>query len=229
MNVLDIIVICIILFFAIKSYRSGLIMSFLSFLPSVVALISTYMFQPVLSGFIRSTNLYANLKNSIGSFLNIKNLISDTALHTQTELINNMNLPDFLKNSLLENNNPVIYNIIDATGIEDYITGLIANMLINILSVIIIFVVTSIAVKIAIKIISTVKKIPVVGALDRFVGLLLGVLQGSIIIWVIGIGLTFFYFNPSFKVFFNLLESSKIANFMYENNILLFMILRIFG
>ncbi len=229
MNILDIAVIAIIAFFAVKAYRGGFVLSCLSFLPSLCALIVTYLFQPVLSKFIRSTEFYINLKTSIGNFLSIDNVISNSAMQAQSEIINNMNIPDFLKSTLMENNNPVIYNILNVESIGDYITGFIANIFINIVTMVLLFVVTSIVVKIIIKTLNSVSKLPVVNSLNKFAGLLVGFIQGAVIVWVICIGLTFFYFNPSWKEFFEMLDSSFIASFMYQNNILLFMILRIFG
>lgn len=229
MNIIDIVIIAIILFFGIRAYKSGFIMSCLSFLPSISALLVTYIFQPILSDFIRSTQFYTNLKISIGEMLGLSSIISDTAMQAQNEIIRNMQIPEFLKSTLIENNNPVIYGLLDVNSIQEYITGFIASIIVNIACMIILFIVTSIVVKIVIKLLNTFSKLPVISLFNKIGGLLIGLLQGLIIIWVLGIGLTFFYFNPSWKEFFDMLNSSFLGSYMYENNILLFMILRIFN
>ncbi len=229
MNIIDIVIIAIILFFGIKAYKSGFIMSCLSFLPSISALLVTYILQPVISNFIRSTEFYTNLKISIGEMIGINSIISDTAMQAQNEIIRNMQIPEFLKSTLIENNNPVIYGLLDVNSIQDYITGFIASILVNAVCMIVLFVVTSIVVKIIIKLLNTFSKLPVISFFNKISGLLIGIIQGLIIIWVICIALTFFYFNPSWKEFFDMLNSSMLGSYMYENNILLFMILRIFN
>ena len=43
--------------------------------------------------------------------------------------------PDMLKSKLLENNNSVIYDLVNADSLVDYIAGFMANMIINLVLV----------------------------------------------------------------------------------------------
>lgn len=228
MNLLDIIVILIIVFFAANAYRKGFVKACFGSLPLLLALGAAYLFQPVLSRIIRGTALYDTFKNSITQSLGLDKMIEQVATNTQSELIRGMNLPEFLKSALIENNNPVVYQVLNVSEIQDYIAGFIANICINILTMAIVFFVALIASKLFLATLNMFAKLPILSFFNKITGLAVGVIQGFGVLWVVGIFLTFFHYNPKFQVLFDLLSQSTVAGMLYENNLLLFMILKIF-
>ena len=228
MNLFDILLIATIAVFGVLSYKKGFVRACFNFLPMLLSLLATYICQPVLSKILRGTFIYTSIKTGLFKSLNIENIIEEKAFETQTQLINNMKLPEFLKSALIENNNPVVYKVLDVEAIGDYITGFIANICINILAMIIISVVVFAICKALLLMLDLFTKLPVISSVNGMCGFAVGVIQGVFVIWIIGIVLTFFTFNEHFIPVFELLESSKIAKFFYENNLLLFMIIKIF-
>lgn len=225
---LDAVVIGIILWCAVKAYQKGAVKAGLGFLPMILAIGAAYFCSPIFSKVLRGTPFFAFLQNKIQTTLNLDGVLGDGILETQTKLIQNMHIPNFLKNSLLENNNPVVYGILKADKLQDYITGYLANVCLNIISVVLIVVLVWFVVKLLLGALNLVMKLPGLSFLNRLCGLMIGTLQGVLIVWLMGLVLTFFYYNPRWSVFFSMLENSKVASIFYENNLLLLMILKIF-
>lgn len=227
-NYLDIAVVLIILVFALVAFYKGFIRMVFGSLPLIVSLVSAYLIYPTLSKFLRTTAIYLRFSTSIYEYLNLSNIIPETAIEAQTNLISQMNLPQFLKNALIENNNAVVYEILNVNELREYISGFISNLCINILSMIIVFIVVYIVCMMILKVLEGIASFPVLSGINRIFGLAVGVVHALLLLWIIGIFLTFFVADAKFEAFFNMLYSSRLALMLYENNFLLFMILRIF-
>lgn len=228
MNLLDFGVIAVILFFGFLAYKKGFLKACFSSLPMILALAAVHFIQPIVSKMVRGTEFYVSFREKLVQSLGLENLISDTVMQSQTELIQSMPLPDFLKSALVENNNPVVYQILDVSKIQDYIGGYLANICINILTMAVVFFVTLILAKIALATLNLFAQLPVLSTVNKVAGLAVGILQGTLIIWIAGIFLTFFYSNPNFQGVVSLLKQSVLASRLYENNLLLVFILNIF-
>lgn len=212
----------------VAGYKKGLVMATLGFLPMVGALISVKFLTPVAGKLLRGTSLFGSLAKSIENGLQLDAVIGEAAMESQTALIQNMALPNFLKDSLLENNNPVIYDLLDVEGIQAYISGFLANVCINIVSVILVFVLAFFALRFILKALNLVSRLPVLNFFNRISGFLVGGAKGLCMIWLVGIALTFFQLNARFQEIFIGLSQSVLALFLYENNLLLYFILTIF-
>ena len=227
MNYIDIGVIVILLFFAIAGRMRGLVRTCFSFVPMLAGLVLTNQLYPVLSKVLRNTFIYDGLKNGVQKALHLDSIFANTL--TGSGAISALKLPDFLKTALVENNNPVVYNVLGVSKIEEYIAGYVANICLNVLCMVAVFIVVVIACKFILAALDLIAKLPVINFLNKTGGLAVGLFQGLIVIWVIGIVMVGFYSNPAFSRVFEGLNQSKVALFLYEKNVLLFMILRIFA
>lgn len=229
--VLDLLVLIIILIFGIKSYLSGFFRACFYFFPYLLSVLSTYLFQQPLSKMLRETFIYDNVFNVISNAL--KSLYESEALdefilEKQTEFINGIGLPDFLNDKLIENNNNVVYEILDVSNLVDYVTAYLTNFSMNIIASIFIFIAVLIACKIIFTVLNLITKIPVINTVNKVFGFLIGAAQGTIIIWIIFMFLTFINFNTNPTWLYDTLEESFIAIYFYDGNILLEYLLKIF-
>ena len=213
----------------VQAYRKGFVRAALNFLPMVAALAATRFLTPTVSELLRKTPFFDALTNTVGNGLHLENTIGDAAMQTQTDIIQSMHLPDFLKESLVENNNPVIYHLLDVESLQSYIAGFLANICINIISVLLVFIVVWLAVKFVLKALNLISKLPVLNFFNRACGFLVGLLKGLCVAWLICFVLTFFQCNSAFDFFFDALNLTHVALPLYENNILMYFILTIFA
>ncbi|NLK38069.1 MAG: hypothetical protein GX299_08300, partial [Epulopiscium sp.] len=158
--ILDAVVIGIILWCAVKAYQKGAVQAGLGFLPMILAIGAAYFCSPIFSKVLRGTPFFAFLQSKIQTTLKLDGVLGDSILETQTKLIQNMDIPSFLKNSLLENNNPVVYGILKADKVQDYITGYLANVCLNIISVVLIIVIIWFVAKLILGALNLVMKLP---------------------------------------------------------------------
>lgn len=227
--ILDVLALVLVVGTAVQAYRKGFVRAALNFLPMVAALAATRFLTPTVSELLRKTPFFDALTNTVGNGLHLENAIGDAAMQTQTEIIKSMHLPDFLKESLVENNNPVIYHLLDVESLQSYIAGFLANICINIISVLLVFVVVWLAVKFVLKALNLISKLPVLNFFNRACGFLVGLLKGLCVTWLICFVLTFFQCNSAFDFFFDALNLTRVALPLYENNILMYFILTIFA
>ena len=161
------------------------------------------------------------MSTAIQTSMGLDTALQEGTMQTQNALIEAMPLPEFLKEALLENNNPVIYQLLHAESLKEYIAGYLANVCINVLSVAAAFVLIYIVVHLF-------SKLPGLNFLNRFSGFLVGGAKGIVCVWLAGIVLTFFQCRGAFAELFSAMERTLFAGYFYENNILLQLILTIF-
>ena len=226
--ILDIIVAVVIFGCAAAAWRKGAIRAMLGFLPTVAALLGAKLCSPFVGRFLRGTFLFDSLSGSIQHSMGLEQAMQEGAMATQTELIEGMPLPDFLKDALLEHNNPVIYQLLDVDTLKEYIAGFLANVCLNVLSVILAFALIYLAVTVVLNALHLVSKLPVLNFCNRFSGFLVGGIKGVLFVWIGFMVLTFFQCSAKWSSVFTAMEQTYLANYLYENNILQHLILTIF-
>lgn len=229
MNAADLIIIVIFLINGWIAYRRGLILSLFKVLSSILSIFLSYKIYPIVSSFLRnSTSLFEKLKDKIDPTVLIPKGAEVNTLGGQTTLINQLEVPKFLKSALVENNNPEIYNILHVDGLREYIVGYIANICINIISMIIVLIVVRIGLRIIIEILDIFSKLPILNSINGIFGFLFGLVSGLLQIWIAFIILFLFQANPFFEKIFLLLAESSYAKILYEYNFLLKWVLGLF-
>lgn len=227
--IMDLIVILVITVPAIMGYRKGFIYACLGFLPVVVSFFGAKMISPVCSKFLRKTTLFDFFKKNVYEGLNLGNLLEEKTELSQTTFIDQMNIPDFLKSALLENNNSVVHSLFQTEKLQDYIASYFANICLNVISVVLAAIILYVIMKLFLGALNIVSKLPVISTVNRMCGLAIGGAKGILIVWFVGIVLVFFYYNEVFQQFFTLLEKSYVTAFLYHHNLLLMMVLKIFA
>lgn len=226
--VLDAVVIAVILGCAVVAWKKGFIRAAFGLLPMVAALAGTHFVSPYVGKFLRGTFLFDSLSGSIRDSMGLDQALKESAVKTQTEMIEAMPLPDFLKEALVENNNPVIYQLLDVDSLKEYIAGFLANVCLNILSVVLAFLLIYIAVTIVLNALNLFSKLPVLGFLNHFMGFLIGGIKGLLFVWLAFILLTFFQCRADLEGLFAAMDATHVAKHLYENNVLQQFILTIF-
>ncbi len=228
MNGIDIFVIVVIAVCAVVGMKRGLVKTCLSFFTPVFSLVLTSRVYPAFSKFLRETPVYGMIEKGVEKALNLQT-ISEGVSSQGNEVINGLSIPDFLKTSLIENNNTVVYNILDASGLREYIAGYIANVFLNIVSMIIVAVLIFIIIKVIFVMLDIVTKLPIIHGANSMAGLGIGVLQGILIVWIVFTVAVLFVSGDKLTWFYENLETSRLGMLLFKTDILLKMILRIFA
>jgi uncharacterized membrane protein required for colicin V production len=214
---LDIAVAVIIGFFMFMGYRRGLLLTVFGLLSFVVSIALAGTLYPYVAEWLRATPLYTELQGYIVRTMDLGRFTGGQASFLPED-ISKLPIPDILRSALAENYNLETLDFLDVSNIEDYIGGFIAGVGINILSMLLVFLAAMVVMKLVSGLLNVVGRLPVIKTFNRAGGLLIGIAQGLIIVWVCLAAFSLFFLNPTQPQFYTMLEGSVITRWLYENN-----------
>ena len=223
LNPLDIAAAAVILVFMVFAGRRGLIKSLYGLLSFFLAIFLVNLLYPFVASFLRQVPFFQNW----GGNTLAAEAFDYTSKSGENLFISSLNLPEFVKFFLIENNNPDTYGLLSASGLGDYIALFLSNMLVNIIAMLLSFIVIYAGLKLIGKLLDVVARLPVISAFNRLGGLVIGFLQGVLALWIAFTVITLFLSRPYFAEFLKLVEMSDMAAVLYENNFILHMAMRI--
>ncbi len=227
MNWTDIAVLVIIAVFTFIGLKSGFLYSVFRLLSYILSVIFAIKFYPVLSGMLQETVLYTNIKTAVINGITKQQTANASSVITQQAdnsagissvqtIVEGLKLPGFIKESILEN--VVEKDILGVQKMLDAVGSEIATLVINILSVILIYIIIRLALIFAKVLIKTIAKIPVFKQLDKTGGFILGAIEGILVVYILCAVLILFSAFPKFESTIDNIESSRLANYFYQNN-----------
>lgn len=226
---LDIAALAILAVFAVINAQKGLAGALLRFLPTLLGIILAKKMSSYVIKCIRESFVFPLIMNKILNGLDVGNVVPEMTLSAQTKIIEAMSLPEFIKTILINNNNSVVYQLFNAQTVKEYIAGFFANILISVIITVGLYFIGLLIGKAILKVLNLLNDVPVIGFFSRLGGFAVGLIKGVCILWVVCTVITFFSVRPDAMDFMNKLESSFIAGWIYNNNILLYIILHILG
>lgn len=220
MNWLFIVVLVILALSTIKGYVSGFIKTVFAIFSLIVALIIASVATPTVSKGLQSNDkIYNMVSEKIEETVNF-----DTKIKKQTDqkkFIEKLPIPNSIKKTLVENNNSEIYESMAVNSFEDYVVSLLTKVVINAIAFIVTFIVMVILLAILCKVLNLISKLPILNELNKTAGLLVGLLQGFIIIWIFFIIITVFSATSFGGSLFEMINDNKVLTIIYDNNLLL--------
>jgi uncharacterized membrane protein required for colicin V production len=186
---IGIISIGIIVVSTILGYCSGLIKTIWSVASIIIALMLSITLNPIVATVLQDT---LNADSYLESVVNEK--ISDIAdgisLETMTKqqeenYIQDLEIPEFLKNTLIEENTESIYNALGISSFKDYLVEKIVDFIIQILGYIIVFVLVFLLLRILGIVLNGLSKLPIIHGVNKITGGILGLLRGMLLALVI--------------------------------------------
>jgi len=207
----------------------GFVRTVLGFGSFILAIFLTNMLYPHVGRFLRGFDgLFSTLTTTIRSVMGLDALVYTESRAAQVEIINALPLPASFQQSLIENNNSIIYNALGATGFVDYIAAFLAGIIINIISMVIVFVLVFVGLMVFSRLLNLITKLPVLNSLNKLLGGVLGAVWGLILTWLV-LGIVVIYLSAGAQVDVPaLLENSAIAGPMNDANFAVQFILRLF-
>lgn len=222
MSYLDYILIGIIIICAIVALNRGLIKTVYSFFSLAIGIGLAYFLYPKVSSFLmKYTSLYITLANKAVKSLKLEDMAANKVTpQDQLELMDQLQVPQFMKMVLKENKNPEAYNLLKATKLEEYIGGTIATIAINAITFLVVLVLSLLILKIITNALDIVSKLPVLHQLNKAGGLLIGIVQGVVLVWILCVVLSIVTTFQSNDKLLLLVNQSPVVNFFNNHNLL---------
>ena len=143
---------------------------------------------------------------------------------TQIEMIRNMQIPDAIKDLLVENNNEGIYKSLNVDGFYRYMSAFLTKIVMNVVGTAgTYFLVLIILLIICWLIGRAIKDVPILAGIDKIGGIILGAVVGLGIIWLF-MAIAFVVLRGSYS---NMIGDNPILMFLDQNNIFIKLLMNI--
>ena len=223
-NLVLLISLTILVFMSVYGYRKGLIRMAFSLLSTVLVLVLVSALTPMVSSFIAGTSVYDYIENNMQEYIEeyIEDNVGSTVsmgVSVQTEVIENMPIPETIKNTLIDNNTDSGYYEMEVDNFTSYLSRSLSKMLINAIVYIVLFIVIIIALRIAIHLLDLIAKLPVLNLLNKTMGTIFGLAEGVVILWIGCIVLTAFAHAAWAQSAFEEINNSAFLTLIYNTNI----------
>ena len=144
----------------------------------------------------------------------------------QTEIIENLPLPEQLKDILLDYNNEEGYKGLGVSSFPDYLINFVATSVLNVVAYLVSIVVVQLLLWGIITLLNLMAHIPVIRVINRFAGMLLGLVQALLLLWVFFLILSLCSATAIGAQLIRLVEQSTFLSWLYDSNLFLQVALR---
>ncbi len=214
MNWLLILVLVVIAGSGWLGYRKGLVKVLFTLLIAIVSLVLVGFVSPFVSEFLReNTQLPSYIKEKSSAMVAEWN--EDWEAETgadQFSTIDSYKMPEFLKSYLKTGYTTEMMEF------NDYIGGKIADLTIEAASFVISFVVIILVMYLLAFLLNLVVKLPVLHSLNRLGGLIAGLAEGLLVVWVFFLVITLLCSTEFGKDCMQMIGEGKILSFLYNIN-----------
>lgn len=223
MNWLFYVVVGIILICCITGYKVGFLKMTFSAFSIIISILITSILTPIVTGALRNNNqvhdyFYGVVSEFIDKDKEGKKVVTDKE---QEEYIKDMSIPSVLKNSLLKDNSVQSYKEKGIEKFEDYLKVTFTDIIINIISYIAVYVIVRIIILIIMKMVDAVSKMPALEKVNKNVGVVVGLVQSLLIIWVM-FSIIVICANTGFgRAAVACVKENPFLEFLYDNNVLI--------
>ncbi len=144
----------------------------------------------------------------------------------QLGIIQDAELPGFLEDLLIENNNEEIYKQLNVDSFAEYVGGYLTWWIIQIIAFLCTFLVAFLLVRAIVYSLDAVANLPVLYGINRSAGAALGIAFAILIIWVIQVVIIALYQTSFGGTGIAMIEESQILNYLFEHNIIINTLIR---
>lgn len=225
------ILLVMVVLFMLQGFRKGLIRTAVSMVSFVIVMLVTAWLNPYVGDFIRErTNWEENIKEKCSTFLAdyLEEQVEISA-GDQAMVIEELPLPQSMKEKLAENNNSEIYRRMAVESFADYLSGSIAYSIINGIGFLISFLVTIVIIKMILYAVDILTELPVIGGMNRLGGLALGAAQGILWIWILFLVVTLLCNTKIGGYLMGLIHEDPILLALYDKNLLMEIVMGFFS
>lgn len=221
MNWLFWVVAAFLVYHVVDGLRRGFIKKSVSAVSLIVTLVLVTYLTPQITTFIQDyTSLHESLQEKCSEiFLN--NEYNQDVKTDQVMMIENMELPENIKEMLLENNNKEAYDVLKVSGFHEYIGAYLANMIINALAYLLSFVIIWTLLRAILLALDVVAKLPLLRGINQLAGGLLGLVIGIVLVWIAFLLVTILCNGELGRAFFRLISENPFLLFLYSQNVIL--------
>lgn len=218
---LGIAVLALIAAACIMGFRKGFVKEIVSVFFMLISFLLVWAVNPYVNTFVKEyTPVYDTIQDKCQTLVseqigNKKTLDKEE----QNQVMENMELPDLLKNALVENNTAETYRYLAVSTFTEYISDSLAVMAVNGISFLISFVLSAAVIKLLGFILNVLTKLPVINGINKIAGAAVGGIKCIIFIWIAFLVLTLLCNTTLGQQGMALIQQDAFLNFLYSQNV----------
>lgn len=224
---LEIAVAVYLLAMVLHGHYKGFIRLAVSAAAMLITLVTVNYTMPYVTEWLKhDTSVYETLKEKMAESVGIDDILNELGLEGQTQkadewiIIEDLPLPEQMKNLLVENNNIEVYRMMGVEFFRDYIGGYLADTVLKAVIFVVLFVIIYLALKVMVIWLDLIAKLPILSGINKMAGAILGGVQALIFIWILCIVLTIFSGTEPGQIVFAQVNASPWLSWLYDHNIL---------
>lgn len=222
MNILTGIVIVIFLLFMIRGYRRGLIKSLASLLSLAASVILVSFVTPYVSQFLQEqTPVYTYVMERCQESFTVSDKKEETTQAAQEEAVKDLPVPELIKNLLIRNNTEKTYKELAADSFRDYVPKFMANLIMNMIAFVLTWIIVASFIWLAVMTLDVIANLPVIHGVNQLLGLLLGLVQALMIVWIAFLVITILGNTEIGKQLLYMIQKSMLLSKLYDLNVFL--------
>jgi len=223
MNITLIITIVILVLCAFAAYKKGFVQAVFSTCSLVAALILTIWLNPIVSKNLQSNDdIMGFFKEKTQVVMKLAEVEAEHSTSSNEEFVEALNLPDIFVKMLDKGMGDYIEDsTVTIAEVSDKIAESIAGVIITAISFLVLFIALDIVIHIVGKLMDWITELPLLKQVNEIFGLLLGLVEGLLIIWVLCILLTAFTGTEFGQTILKQINGSSFLSLIYNNNLLL--------
>lgn len=227
MNTAVIVVIAILALGALAGVRKGFVKTVFTLGSTLVAILLTVWLNPYVSNMMQnSEKIMTYVTTRVEENIEFDDEDSSSKKESDDEFIKGLKLPSYMQDSLIKNNNNSVYEAlsIEKQNIKHYVSVYVAVLIVKALSFIVTFIVVSLLLGILCHLLDIMAKLPVLNALNKVLGLVAGVAEGLVFIWLLCVVLTAIAETKFGMSIYAMVDESSFLQLIYEHNLITQMI-----
>ena len=146
---------------------------------------------------------------------------SNSSINISQKLVSNVQIPSSIKQKFLNVSSSQLGKILKLDSLENFLSGNLSNILLNILAMILTYIIVNMFLSVAARILNIVTSLPLMNTANKLGGLAIGLVNGTISLWMACMVLSLFIENPKLRFLKSAMVGSKLASKFYNKNFIL--------
>lgn len=229
MNLMLLACAAILLLCGLIGYKRGLIKSAVSAVGIVGAILIANLINPYVKTVLcEHTQVREIVRQKIEENLNTNFEQKMDSVYEKEDYLEQTDLPEIVKN-YIRSNADINKKQVDLSGYINSITDYLTDMVMNGISYVTTAAVLLLIVIIALALSEILSGVPIVGGLDKAGGLIFGLVQAFVIIWLLMLVVTFMSAFDWGAQLMDMIQKSDVLSSLYNKNIFLKIVIDILG
>lgn len=223
MSWIDLVVLAIVVGFAVIGMTKGLIYTIFKLVSFFVSILIAVKCYPLLANVLMKTPLHDNIKFSIMKNLLLQQQAQTPGINSQAKnaaadaVVNNLHLPGFLKNSIIDQL-PNPSKLIPVAQIMNQISEALTKVVVDVISLVLLYIAIRIALIFVRALLQGVAQLPVFKQMNKLGGFAFGAVEGLLTIYLVFAVIMLLHTVPQLQGVYTAIDNSLIAKFFYQNN-----------